>query len=231
MKRIVTSLFALILAIGSYSVLAVLAQEETTTNETPTLMQAQEERKLQLQEKYQERVERLTAARETRILERCNTIQERIDNITNRVSTVSSSRGNLIDNIIAKLERFSTRLKESGVDTAALDEDITTLTAYSDELDELWATYADAVTSLKETQCTQDGDSFHEALEIAKLAFADVRAKYKEIKSFIVTDIKADLQAIREQIEKNDDESTEDNSQQETNEQETNPSTDASVGN
>jgi hypothetical protein len=224
MKRIYLTLVAGLLVLGWVPSSLVVAQDTGSgAPETQEDATTKEQRIAERQARYEARVERLTAEREARILERCEQASERADQIADRVTAISTARGNLIDAMIDKLERFSQRAESNGLDASALQEDIPTLQTYADELDELWATYQAALEDLKNAQCSEDGDDFHNALEVAKQAHADLRAKYKEIKDFMVSDIKADLQAIREQVvgddsgdESDSSDATEDNTDQST---------------
>lgn len=169
--------------------------EQSTTNQQRRL-EAQEFR----EQLIAERKAALTEARSQRIIARCEMMKGKIDQIISRLLTVKDARGNLISAMVNKLENFSDRLQAANLDTAALDEDIATLGTMSGELDTIWADFQTKLEELKNTECDEDSKPFHEALELAKEAMAEVRAKYREIKDFLQSEVKVELQNLREQL-------------------------------
>lgn len=155
-----------------------------------------------------ERKAELSQARAQRIVERCERLQVKIGQIADRINTVQEARGQMAANLATRLESFSGRLQAAGLDTTALDEDVVSLKTLSSELEALWSAHAEKLTALSTAKCDAEADAFHEALEAAKSAHADVRAKYKEIKDFIQDEIKLDLQDLRAQLAGEDDTET-----------------------
>lgn len=157
---------------------------------------AKEFRDQLIEDKKQE----LTQARAQRIVARCEALKTRITQNSDRLGAVRTERGGLINNLVARLETFAGRVQAAGLDTTALNEDIATLKTMAAELDTLWAAYAQKLEALKSADCSDSADALHAALEAAKLAGADVRAKFKEAKDFLQSDIKPELQHIREDL-------------------------------
>lgn len=166
------------------------------------------------QQLIEDRQQELTEARAQRIVDRCERLGDRIEQIAGRLQTLRGARGNLILSLTERLENFSARLQAADLDTTGLDEDIATLKTLSDELNTLWTTHGDKIEALKSADCSEGAQSFHEALEAAKIAMADVRAKFKEIKDFLISDIKPELQQLRSQLTEEDDSETNDGDEQ-----------------
>lgn len=173
----------------------VLAQDQS--DQARSRRQAAQEFRQQL---IEDRQQELTAARAQRIVERCERLGDRIEQIAGRLQTLRGARGNLVSALTERLENFSARLQAAGLDTAGLDEDIGTLKTLSDELTALWTTHGEKIEALKKADCSDGAQSFHDALEAAKTATADVRAKFKEIKDFLLSDVKPELQQLRAQL-------------------------------
>ncbi len=196
MRRILITLMVATIALAS-GPLAVLAQTES--GQAPP---KPEELRQRLQQEKEAAKAALTQERMARIEQRCGMIKDRLKQIADRVATLKDKRANLYANINRILNGIVDKLKDKDVDTSKLEEDIATLNTKADEAKALWDDYASALSSLAEMRCDKDTDvtAFHDALEAAKQARIDLKAKVTEIKDFIKDVIKADLQAIREEL-------------------------------
>jgi len=194
-KRLFALIFALVLC------LPLVAWAQDNPDQTNPEDQVMQTTTAPVDLKAQRKAE-FNAARGERIRNRCSALKTKIDQLSGRVGTLKDARGKLVSNKVTKLEALIERLNNKDVDTSSLAEDVATLKTMSNELDALWAAYQTAVEKLKDTKCTEQGsaEAFHEALEATKAAMADVRTKYQEIKAFFVSDIKPDLQAIRQAL-------------------------------
>lgn len=143
-------------------------------------------------------------ARGERIKKNCSALKTRINDLAGRLATFRDGRANFVSGKVARYESMLARLNDHhpDIDTTAFAEDVAKLKTLSDELTALWSTYQTAVEELKNAKCAEDNavEGFHDALEVTKAAMADVRTKYREIKDFLASDIKPDLQAIRQAI-------------------------------
>lgn len=195
MKRLSALLVVVFLLIP----VVVLAQEtEQETNPSDEILQNTVAERADL--KAQRRAE-FSAARAERIAARCDALKTKIDQLAERIDTIKNARGRLVSARVEKLETLIERLNDQGVDTTALGEDVTKLKTLSGELDGLWDTYQAAIVALKEARCNGDSaEDFHESLEAAKAAMADLRSKYQEIKDLFANEIKPALAEIRQQL-------------------------------
>lgn len=194
-KRFLASLVLVLLLIP----VVTLAQEtEQETGPTDEILQNTVAERVDL--RAQRRAE-FSAARGERIAARCDALKTKIDQLSGRIDTIKNARGRLVSARVEKLETLIERLNDQGVDTAALSEDVAKLKTLSGELDGLWDTYQAAKVALKEARCSGDAaEDFHEALEAAKAAMADLRSKYQEIKDLFTNEIKPALAEIRQQL-------------------------------
>jgi len=104
---------------------------------------------------------------------------------------------------VAKLEKLSTRIKSSGVDTTKYDEQVNLLkqkvSEYITELSASQQTFSD----LKAMLCTSDPEGFATTLlEARKLRLSFIE-KGKEIRSYLKETIKPTLKEIRSQLQAN----------------------------
>lgn len=196
LASIILSLAVLILPISVFAQRGEAEVLQSTVTAEERKQAAKEFRDQLIADKKQE----LTDARAQRIVERCERLQTKVGQVAERLNTIRDARGNLVSNLVTRLEAFSESLAAANGDTTALNEDITTLKTMSDELNVLWQAYIDEVNTLKDASCADGADPFHEALEAAKAAMADVQAKFKEVKDFLQSDVKPELQHIREDL-------------------------------
>lgn len=157
----------------------------------------------------------ISEAKRARIRQQCDTLQSRLDQIATRVGNVRQSRGNLLENLVATLQKFADRVEAAGLDSTALNEDISELKTMSDELSGLWETYQSALENVASARCSQEGEaqSFHDALQSAREAHAEIRAKMQEVRQFFVDSLQTTLEDIRTQL---NEDNAEDNGSEET---------------
>lgn len=142
----------------------------------------------------------LSEARAQRIVARCEALKTNVSQRSQRITAVQEARSQVVANLAMRLETFSARVQAAGLSVEALNEDVESLKTLSGELETLWTTYGESLTTLSEAECDAEADGFHAALEAAKSAHTDIRVKYKEIKDFIQSEIKHDLEDLRAEL-------------------------------
>lgn len=142
----------------------------------------------------------LSEARAQRIVARCEALKTNVSQRSQRITGVQEARSQVVANLAMRLETFSARVQAAGLSVEALNEDVASLKTLSGELETLWTTYGESLTALSEAECDAEADDFHAALEAAKSAHTDIRVKYKEIKDFIQSEIKHDLEDLRAEL-------------------------------
>lgn len=179
--------------------------EEVVTTQTEEELSPGQTRRQEVQDLrrqlLEERKAELTQAREERILARCERLKSNIGQIAERLENVEEARGNLLDNLADRLERFNERLLAAGLDTTALQGDIAQVETYAEEVRALWDSYQQELAALQTVECSEEASPFHDALEVAKEGMAEIRAKYREVITFMTTDVKETLQDLRAQLE------------------------------
>ena len=147
----------------------------------------------------------LRAQQQANMQERCKNIQNRIDTQTNRYENNKQMFTTVFGNMQARLKRLSERLASKGIDVTKLNADIETL---GEKIAKLQADLDAFVAGLKDA-----GDNAEQACEAgtkgefmnkilgARKVSTTVQADRIAIRDFFQTTIKADITAIRKQIE------------------------------
>lgn len=172
---------------------------------------------------------RIDEAKRRRIAQQCDSLEQTIDKINQRVANLKDKRGNLVDNIISNLTKFSDRAEQAALDTAGLEQSITSLQQLADEADLLWDTYQTSLSNLASAKCAGDDEAqtFHEALVEARFARDDVKQKMTAIRQFFTNEIKLELKDLRLQIRNElDDSSSETGDNTNQDETDSNPDSD-----
>lgn len=139
-------------------------------------------------------------ARGQRIQNRCETIKTRLNNLRDGVGGLKGRRDGFISGMLAKLTAFSDRAGAAGLDVTELKSDLAQLKTLTDQSATAWDAYLTALDGVLKLDCAADSEAFHDALEDAKTAHDELKSKAKAVRDFFLSDIKADLMAIRQQL-------------------------------
>ncbi len=137
--------------------------------------------------------------REKMTQDRCKNIETKIATRTGRYENTGQMLQTVYTNMQARLERLSTSLKDA-TDTSKLDADLATLYA---KISKLKADQATILTTLKDSQtlvCEKTELEFKTKFTQARSMPEILKQDRADIKNFFQTTIKADLQAIRQQL-------------------------------
>lgn len=191
-----------------------IAQADETDNEEAPLdreaLQARiAERKAALQT-------RLDAARQARIQNRCEMAQGKLNSIRGRIKGLETSRTQVYENLVARLNKLSEHLKTKDVDTAALDGQITELVTLIETFNTDLATYKEAVGDLAVMDCAEDPTGFQASLETARAARSKVAEDAKAIRTLLSDSIKPALVELRKSMEGDTADETETEAENET---------------
>ena len=145
--------------------------------------------------------EQFDNARKKLIESRCKAVENRINAIhDNAGHTIREKRDGLIESILEKLNTFASRAETAGYDVTELKADINQLKVLTDTSAASWDVYTEKLDAILDIDCTRDAQAFHDALESAKDAFAELKSHFTIVKDFFTSDIKPDLADIRQQI-------------------------------
>ncbi len=215
MKRIVALGLTSILALPIVTTAVVFAEDsakpagtETTTTttttdttETQTTTEDKTAFNARVEQHKAEMKIKLTTAEKTRILAKCKASQGLINSVKGRINGIETSRTEVYKNIIDRLTDLSTKLKNKGADTTALDADITNLKTQITTFNTDLTAYKQDVSDLVAIDCKTDPDGFKASLEAARAALVKVNKDGLAIKAYLSDTIKPLLKTIRDQLE------------------------------
>ncbi len=144
--------------------------------------------------------------REPKIQDRCKNIQTRIETQTKRYENNKQMLTAVYGNMKTRLTRLSTQLASKGANVTKLNEDIAVLDT---KISKMKADHDAFVASLRESQATAaatcEADTLNKVktkINEARKVSETVKADRADIRNFFNTTIKADLMAIRAELEK-----------------------------
>lgn len=179
------------------------------------------------QEKISERIENrevkmeeLQEKRAEIAEKKCEDAQNRIQNKTMQMQNNLNMYSRVQSRTSERLVRLSSLLASKGLDVSTLNNQIATLSTMSLELK---TTYAGLITNMngaQEVTCNETKEAFKNRFELAKDDVEQIKQVRSEIKNYINSTIKPELQRLRQQIiderEVSETDSNEDNDVDET---------------
>lgn len=139
-------------------------------------------------------------ARRSLIENRCQAVKNRLNAIQNTTLSLNGRRHNLINGMLDKLNTFAERAEAAGYDTTELKSDLQELSRLAAESSTEWSAFRTGLDETLQIDCVADARAFHDALEAVKAAHDGLKSQMKTVKDFFISDIKADLADIRQQI-------------------------------
>lgn len=202
-KRLLISL-GLILPVFVLTPLVVTAQEASTEVQTTTTEEEKsvnrEELKARVDERKANLKTRLAAAKQARIKTHCKASQGNISNIRGRIKGLETSRSQVYENLLSRLDKLSDKLQTHNVDTTELDGQITELTTLITAFNSNLEAYKTAVGDLADMDCAADPAGFQASLETARIERANTAESAKAIRTFLSETIKPTLKDLRQQF-------------------------------
>lgn len=178
----------------------VLEANTTATEEQkpdPAALKARlEERKAALKT-------RLTAAKLARLKTRCKPAQSSISNIRGRIKGLETSRANVYENLLDRLNKLNERLKTHDVDTAAFEAQLTELHTLIDTFSADLDAYKLTVGDLADMDCASDPTAFQASLEAARTARTKAADSAKAVRTYLSETIKPTLKDLKAQFAQN----------------------------
>lgn len=176
-----------------------IAQAEETTDEEAPL--DQEALQARLAERKAALKTRLDAAKQARIKNRCKPAQGKLNSIRGRVKGLETSRTQVYENLVSRLNKMSEHLETKGVDTTELDGQIAELVILVETFNTDLAAYKEAVSDLAAMDCVADPTGFQASLEAARAARTKVAEDAKAIRTLLSDSIKPTLVDLRKSME------------------------------
>lgn len=202
---IISGVFAFAATMLPLSVVVAHGQEEPTATTTSTEDEKPNpvELKARLDARKAALKTRLDATKQARIKLRCKASQSSISNIRGRIKGLETSRTNVYENLLSRLEKLNDRLKANDVDTAALETQLNELHTLIDTFNTDLAAYKLVVGDLADMDCATDPTAFQASLETARTARAKVAESAKAVRTYLTETIKPTLKDLKAQFAQN----------------------------
>ncbi len=140
---------------------------------------------------------KLTKAEQNRLKTRCKAAQTAIIKITEKAKTVRTTREGVYDKVIERAKGVSTKLKDAGKDTTAIDANIKELEAMVATFKTDLQTLRQAAADVSNMDCVTDPTSFKSSLETLRTARQAVQDDAVKIRTYIKDHLKVTLETIR----------------------------------
>ncbi|MDB5186458.1 MAG: hypothetical protein JWL85_981 [Candidatus Saccharibacteria bacterium] len=154
---------------------------------------------------------KVLAAEQTRIKQRCVGSQGNLRSLDGRIAGVETSRNKVYPGLVDRLTGVSTKLKDRGLDTAALDSEIAVLKTKIDVYKADLSAYKQAVSDVAAMDCATDPVAFKATLQTARTLQAKLKTSDKDVKAYVHNTIKPTLKVLRDQLEAKEKQQTEGN--------------------
>lgn len=141
--------------------------------------------------------ETLTAAVKTKITEKCVGAQGVVKEKHTSNQALAAGRIKTYNAFVTNLEKLSERSEEKGGDVTAINNDITVLNTKIAAYNTANETYQNSLNDLSALDCKTDPVAFKAALEAARQNHTAVGVIAKDIRTFLTTTVKTDLQALK----------------------------------
>jgi|GEM_PF-3498242 len=195
--------FVLLILMGGSFVWAQSLSGDEATNpgqeiraQKKEMINSQKEAVLEKRAEVKEKIEEKKAQLQERACER---IENRIRTRINRYENNQQKDRNVFEGMIERLERLITVFETKGLDTADLEDDLTTL---KEKVANLNQAHQDFIDSLKETQqyaCGQSDGQFRNKLGESRRVIAEVKEAIRDIRQFYAGTVRVHLLQIRNQ--------------------------------
>ena len=162
------------------------------------------ERAARIEANKQRVTDRLSVAEERRIGAACSAAQEKVAALQGNLGEAIENRRSAYADISAKLDEVVRKLHAASVDTTGLEAAITEMNTQSSAVLAAAEAYQSTLADLAAMDCASDPNGFQATLTVAREQRATLVAQAQTLRDYITVDIKAILQAIREQLATND---------------------------
>lgn len=243
MKYRLRYLLASILTVGSLvaTPVTVLAHEgdvqsesttNTSTSDSTATTEAKKKEMTDRINKFKEQFKiKQTEAQKTVLKAKCTSAQGVVKKHHEKFGNSVTKRTNAYKNLHDRLDKLVTKLKEKGVDTTTLEQQVTVLNTMLDNYNTDLTAYKQTLSDLKDVDCKTDPDAFKAALEAARAAHSKLVTDVTEIRAYLKDTIKSTLQAIKDSLENTESNSGDDPQQNATINTQQEPTTSTNAAN
>lgn len=196
MKRTLFTLSALVLL--ALPAQLTFAQETAEQPQTGTSDQST------LQDRIQERKEKLKltldTAKSKRLKLRCKASQGKLKSATKRINGIRISRSEVYNNLTARLNIAKDKLTEAQSDTTKLTEAMSELADEVVTYKTVMTSYQSAVDDASALDCEADPEAFWVSLSEARNLLSDIDKSHSQIKNILTDKIKPELVELKKQL-------------------------------
>lgn len=204
---LIASTFAFVATLLPLSVAVAHGQEAEAQEATTTAAEEQKPDPAALKARLEERKAalktRLTAAKLARLKTRCKPAQSSISNIRGRIKGLETSRANVYENLLNRLNKLNERLKTHDVDTATFEAQLTELHTLIDTFSTDLDAYKLTIGDLADMDCASDPTAFQASLEAARTARTKAADSAKAVRAYLSETIKPTLKDLKAQFAQN----------------------------
>ncbi len=188
-------------------VVAFAVEDENQTSETTTTTTTSETKtedaaalKDRLEKKKTELKIKLTNLEQEKIKTRCKAAQGVVTSLSEKVKNNGPNRTKAYTELVSRLTALIDRLKAKGVDVTELQQELAVLQTKIDTFNTDLAAYKQALSDLKNVDCSTDPTAFKAALEASRAARDKLIADAADIKAYVKDTIKPTLEKIRAEL-------------------------------
>lgn len=153
------------------------------------LVQRKSERKVQLDDRDQRR-----------LTQRCTRTQQKVRELQQVTSKVADTRAKVYDQIDGKLWVTIGRLKLAEVDTFSLQRQRSTLESKVEGFNTVMGYYQQTLDDIAVINCQADIVGFKALVDTSRIYHKDLRARSADIRTYIIDEIKQNLDHLQEKI-------------------------------
>ncbi len=202
MKNILKAVIVVGLLVGSPGLL--LAQADKDFTEVRVIEKTKTRAfPVRLEEAKKQFEDRISKAKEERVAKACKQAQIKIASVKEKAQSFQARHGEIYQKWITKLTDLSARIAAAGIDTTTLDSYIQELNALVAQNISDLESYVTGLGDVSVVDCEANPAAFYSALQTARATRALVVDDTKELLAYIRSNIKAELQSIKQQLQDN----------------------------
>lgn len=131
---------------------------------------------------------------------RCDAVTTRVDNVTNRYNENKLRYMNAFENVAKKVDDMIAQLKVNGYDTAKLEQDMVRVRSMIQNTNRYYASFQNGLENSKQFACGNGSGDYARELNQAREQLRLAKQEMLQLRQFIQTTVRADLNEIRDQI-------------------------------
>lgn len=202
----------ILLAIVALSISSVaLAQEnenESESNEAQKtswqekrdeMEKKREEIKTEKKAKLEERQNEMKQEKEEKLAERCAKIQEKVQERSGNLDSIKEKHMSVYQNMTDRISKFIERLSGQGYDVSKIQADLVVLKEKIQKFSDDFSAQATKLGETKDLACGHSDGEFKGKLVEARKMMKTVHADAMDIRTYVRTVVRVDIQALRNQ--------------------------------